>query len=91
MIEQAYRHGRPLPKAIQEAPELWSGLELYFNAWVDLDSCRAIGMVAGPIPWTAVEDYCKALGLDQEQRSRMHRLIRAMDIAYMEHQRHGKS
>lgn len=90
MIEQAYRQNRPLPRAIQNAPELWPGLELYFNAWVELDSCRAIGMVAGPIPWTAVEEYSKASGLDDEQRSRLHRLIRAMDVLYMEHQR-GKS
>lgn len=87
IMKQALRTGMPLPKAIENAPELWPGLELYFNAWFELDSTRAIGMGVGPIPWNAIESYCQALELGAEQKAKMHRLVRALDRVYLDKQR----
>lgn len=78
--------GMPLPKSIENAPELWPGLDLYLQAWYELDTTRGIGMGVGPIPWNAVDGYCTSLDLSQEQRDKMHRFIRAMDRVYLDHQ-----
>jgi len=74
-----------LPNAIKNAPDLWPGLELYYQAWIDLDSTRNIGLGVGPIPWNAIEAYCAALELDEDQRAKMHALVRGMDRVYLEH------
>lgn len=87
IIKQALRTGMPLPKAIENAPELWPGLELYLNAWFELDTTRSIGMNVGPIPWNAIESYCLVCELDVEQKAKMHKLVRALDRVYLDHQR----
>lgn len=79
----------PLPKAIENAPELWPGLELYMRAWYDLDSTRSIGLGVGPIPWNATQEYCLSLGLNAEQGEKMHHLVREMDKIYLDHQNKG--
>lgn len=73
-----------MPRKIADAPELWPGLEVYFEAWMQMDSCRQVGMSIGPIPWTAIEQYAKAMDLDDQQTARMHRLLRAMDRVYLD-------
>ena len=79
------RTNMPLPRAIENAPELWPGLELYLKAWYDLDTTRSIGFGVGPIPWHAVEAYCSAHNMDEMQRARMHYMIREMDKVYLDH------
>jgi hypothetical protein len=68
IIETCIRERRPLPDAIAKAPQLFMGLELYYVAYLDLSSCRSIGMAEGPIPWLAIYDYAQRLGMDEEQR-----------------------
>jgi hypothetical protein len=75
----------PLPQAIANAPELELGLDLFFVAFMDLTTCRAIGMAEGPIPWTAVRDYCDELLLEGDQREDMFHHIREMDTVYLKH------
>lgn len=75
------RERLPLPHAIQNAPELWLGLELYLGAFIDLDSCRPSGWDARPIPWTAIADYADAYGITGEQRDDLFYFVRAMDSA----------
>lgn len=79
------RRGLPLPDKIQNAPELRPGLELYLRAYYELDSCRAIGMGEGPIPWTALDQWAGRLGLDEEERGDLFYLVRRLDNAYLEH------
>lgn len=71
----------PIPKKIANAPELRLGLELYLTAYFDLDSCRSLGMEAGQIPWTAVEDYSDRLELTDAQRDDLHFFVKRMDEA----------
>lgn len=52
---------------------------------MDLDSSRQLGMAIGPIPWMAVEEYCRARGFNEELSEDVHYLVRAMDDAYLEH------
>lgn len=87
----------PLPKKIQNAPELRFGLELYFGAFFDLNTCRQIGMGIAPIPWFSIRDYALVYEFDEEQTDDLFFFIRKMDHAYIAHHdrktkvKHGKS
>ncbi len=83
IIEQCARSGWDLPEKIKNAPSLLPGLELYYIAFMSLEASRQIGMGAGPIWWTTVQDYCERQGLDEEQTEAMHIHIKAMDTAYL--------
>lgn len=61
------------------------GLSLYYTAYFDLTSDRSVGMGEGPIPWTSIERYCDAFGIEGEQREDMHFFLREMDRAYLGH------
>lgn len=39
-------------------------MEFYLIACSHLLSCRSIGMAAGPVPWTAIYQYCSVIGFD---------------------------
>jgi hypothetical protein len=84
IVEQCIRNRMPLPQSIANAPELYEGLELFYVAFMELTTCRALGMAEGPIPWTAVQSYCNELGLVGEQREDMFFHIREMDTCYLE-------
>jgi hypothetical protein len=73
----------PLPKAIANAPELWQGLELFYTAFMDLTTCRPLGMSEGPIPWTAIAEYCDRYDIADEQREDLFYFLREMDTAYL--------
>lgn len=85
IVDQCVRNRVPLPQAIANAPELELGLDLFYIAFMDLTTCRAMGMVEGPIPWTAVQSYCDELLLEGDQRDDMFYHIREMDGAYLKH------
>lgn len=74
--------GVPLPNKIQNAPQLWLGLELYFGAFFDLSSERDQSMGSGKIGWLKIDSYCTRLELSDDQRHDMHHHLRVMDDAY---------
>ena len=82
ILQQAYRSRMDLPESIKNAPQLWLGLGLYLQAWLDLNTCRSAGMSEGPIPWLAVHTYCTEFDLSDDQREAMHHHIRVMDQIY---------
>lgn len=76
----------PLPERIQNAPELEMGLELFYNAFMDLTSCRGAGYgTEGPIPWTVVRQWADVHGLSEEQTEDLEYHIPRMDEAYLTH------
>lgn len=77
----------PLPEKMADAPELATGLELYYYAFGDLMGSRQIGMGYGPIPWKAVQEYCEHHGLDEHQTLAMHHHIQAMDSEFLDYTR----
>lgn len=81
------RNGMPLPKKIQNAPELIIGLDFYFNAFEDLHLERAVGLTEGRIPLSAIKSYSMDLELDEEQRDNMVVYIQRMDAAYLNYAR----
>lgn len=52
------------------------------TAFYDLQTCRPAGMSLGSIPWTAINEYARAKGIEDAER--FERLIRAMDAAFLE-------
>lgn len=79
------REGLPLPPKIANAPQLQMGLELYYDAFWELSTCRPTGWGLGPIPWHAMHEYAVAFGFDSEQRDWLFYLIRELDQAYLRH------
>lgn len=84
IIDQCIREGKPLPDRIANAPELWWGNELYYLAWVELDSTRTVAMAEGQIPTSAIQDFCVWYDIDGEQREDLLFHVRALDNAYLE-------
>lgn len=82
---QCQREGKNLPKFILESPELTLGLDLYYDAYWELDGDRAVGMSVGRIPWTATADYAIAHEFSEDQRSALFHFVRVLDSAYLKY------
>ena len=77
------RDGTALPKRIANAPTLHLGLELYYNAFWELSTCRSTGWGLGPIPWLAMREYALVYELTEDQEEDLYYFIREMDNAYV--------
>ncbi len=85
-MRQAAAQRIAVPEHISNAPELLPGLELYYEAFVDLSTCRPLGMSEGPIPYRDIVAYFDRLDLlDEDQHWAGIRIIRKMDAAYMKY------
>lgn len=85
MIRECYTRKKALPERIQNAPDLFMGLELYFGAFVELNTNRSTGWSAGPIPSWCIDDYAERLELTEEETEDLHYHIRAMDKAFLDY------
>lgn len=75
--------GLPIPDRIKNAPQLEQGLQIYLQAFFDLDTERSHAMGYVKIPWSAMNSYAKALELDEETRDDLIHLISTMDDAHI--------
>lgn len=90
----AYRRGQSPPEFIANAPALLPGLELYYEAFKELSTCRPyIGLegVPGPIPWTAIDRYGLAHDFEEEGLDYLVSMIRALDDEFLRHMREKTS
>lgn len=76
--------GRKAPESLTNIPVLIAGLELYFQAFFDLDSERNHGMGLTRIPWSSVSKYAQFYDFDEDQTERLFYFISAMDSAHLE-------
>lgn len=83
ILRDCLRTGRPYPQSIQNAPELRLGLNLFMQAFTDLDSSRMMSMQVGRIPWATIYDYCERIGVSGEQREDVIFQVQAMDVWYI--------
>jgi hypothetical protein len=72
--------------AKQELPEKWKHpdnpapeLVWVWDAFMELTTCRSIGMALGPIPFLAIKDYALHFGITGLRFELFNKLIRAMD------------
>lgn len=75
----------PIPAAIQNAPELLPGLDLFISAYTELSTCRQLGMTEGPIPWLAMNAYCDVYEIDGDLRQEFFYILRQLDNEMMEY------
>ena len=85
MIRESYFRKKPLPDRIQNAPDLFLGLELFFNAFVELNTCRSTGWSAGPIPSWCIDEFADRSELNEEETEDLHYHIRMMDAAFLKY------
>lgn len=74
-----------MPKALLERPALLPGLDFYFNAYIDLQNDRPMGMAIGPIPWSSIVTFAQIHSLDLDDLHELNHLIRKMEQADREH------
>ena len=74
----------PLPDWIKNRPELEIGLEFYYMAFMDLCTCRQIGMGEGPISWVSMKLYTEFYDIYGVEFERFVTIITNMDTAYLE-------
>jgi hypothetical protein len=84
IAKQAVRAGQAIPARIANAPELHVGLELFINAFFDLDSERQASFSIGPIPWSRIKEYANAFSFDDEIQEDLFYFIKKMDNAHLE-------
>jgi hypothetical protein len=85
IIRQCYARKKALPERIQNAPNLFTGLELFFQAFVELNTNRNTGWSAGPIPGWCIDDYADRLELTKEEAEDLTYHIRMMDQAFLKY------
>lgn len=88
IVAQALRTGRPIPDRILNAPELNLGLQLYLDAFFDLDSERSHSVGLTAIPWTSIKQYAEAWEFDEEQTCKLFFFIKKMDAAHLKRLEH---
>lgn len=83
IIRECYARKRPLPDRIKNAPDLFVGLELYFQAFIELNTCRNTGWSAGPIPSWSIDEYCARAELTEDESEDLRYHVRMMDQAFL--------
>lgn len=59
------------------------GSEWIWEGFIELGSCRNIGMALGPIPWTAIQMYMDVNSYDIDDREMFFYCIRCMDNVFL--------
>lgn len=71
------------PEKFTNEPELRWGLQLYYDAFHDLDTERSHGMGWTRIPWSSIIRYAEFHRLTEDQTERLLVHVRDMDRAYI--------
>lgn len=79
ILNQARLGGQPIPDFIKNKPELDIGLDIYLQAFFDLDSERTHAFGPAGIPTTSMLQYAKAFKFDDEQTDDLVYFLRQMD------------
>lgn len=87
IIASCIKRRIPLPDKIANAPTINRGLEPYYIAFWELSTCRGAGFGAGPIPWTALDEYARREGWTGERYEDLVDFVRAMDRTFLAYQR----
>lgn len=83
IARQAMQARLPLPDNIKNAPELELGLQLYLQAFFDLDSERSHAFSLVRIPGSAIRSYAREFEFDDTQTELLTIYIQAMDNEHL--------
>ncbi len=85
IIRECYVRRKAIPERIQNAPDLFMGLELTFNAFIELNTCRNTGWSAGPIPSWAIDEFADRADLNEDEIEDLHYHMRMMDGEFLKY------
>lgn len=79
----------PIPEPILNAPMLLAGLELHYDAFLELTKTRqhSVNGTELPIHWKEYFDYCNAYGITGEQREDFIHILQKLDDKYLNYRR----
>lgn len=83
ILPQILRSGGQIPERILNAPTLTQGLEVFLQAFFDLDTERNHSMGLQKIPWSKIVQYAEFKGLGKEQTEMMVYFIKRMDSEHL--------
>jgi hypothetical protein len=83
VIDRCNRTGSAIPDKILNAPELWLGLDYFYDIFMELSNDRGVGMGLGPIPSHSIRAFCKDTGCTFEEQSEITHIIRQLDSVYL--------
>lgn len=84
-MQAAARDRTPLPARIANKPDVWLGLEMYYQAFMDLTSCRGTGYgTEGPISWLTIAEYADRQSFEGDQREDLFYFVQKLDAVYLE-------
>lgn len=74
----------PLPKFMEEAPDLLPGLEVFYDAFKELSGDRSFGFGAiGSIWWSSLDTYAIRNGFTGDDYDYFMEIMHAMDTEYV--------
>ena len=81
IVKQSMNDNKPLPEHILKKPQLFPGLDLFLDAFYDLNADRQMGMSVGKIPFTAIRAYADEYQFEGLQREDLFYFVKAIDDA----------
>lgn len=81
IILTAIKLNRPIPKEMQDGPQVFPWLALFYNAFIDLMSDRH--SENSLIPWSVRQKWAEVHGLDALATRLLHTHVIAMDMAFL--------
>ena len=85
IIRQCLKEKRDFPEKIKNAPELINGLDIFWDAFMELSDSRPSGMGYGCIPWVVINQYCRYHKFSADQEEAMHYHLKEMDLVFISH------
>lgn len=86
-VEQLKKDGHDTTGILEDEPELFPDLIVYWNAFHFLNSSRNSGMSIGAIPLPAYESYFHIFGIDSlEERLEYIRFVSVLDSEFLKWQ-----
>lgn len=70
-------------KALLDRPQLEPDLDWVLEAFWDLSGDRQVGFSLGPIPWTAIDAWCRRHRVAGTAFDRFHWLLRQLDREFL--------
>lgn len=80
-MRAAIESGQEIPDSIRNRPTLSIGSIFFWDAFVELNSCRG----EGNIPWTAIDRYAERYEVEEDLFEELVDVISALDEAMLQH------
>jgi hypothetical protein len=84
-LYERWKSGKKTP-VIEKWPKLQPGLELFWDAFLELNTDRPQGFSKpGPIPFTSIYHFATAYGIQDQDFEELRYFIRVLDSTWLKH------